>query len=440
MNSEYPSLPLRDLLIATKDGDWGRDTPAQGDTSFRVIRGTDFPGARFGEIQNIPCRYLDEASASRRTLEPNDILIETAGGSPTRPTGRTLLITRALLSALDSPATCASFARFMRVDPTKADPRYVYWFLQWLYVSGRMEEHQVQHTGVARFQYTRFAASQHIPLPPFSHQNSIAEILGSLDAKIELNRRQNRTLEAIARSIFRSWFIEFAPVRAKCDGKPGFLGMPQHIYDNLPGHFSEAEAGPVPTGWHYVPIDELVEVVGGSTPSTKNPDFWEGGKNPFCTPKDMSRLDSLVLVDTERYITDAGMERISSRQLPPGAVLLSSRAPIGYLAIAETAVSVNQGIIAMLPSKVPNMYILLWAEANMEEIEARANGSTFAEISKKNFKPILALLPDQRTLDAFGDITRTIVRQITENVQQNRTIDVLRDALLPRLMSGEARV
>ena len=440
MISEYPSLPLRDLLITTKDGDWGRDTPAEGYMPFRIIRGTDFPGARIGDIRNIPRRYIDEASASRRTLEPNDILIETAGGSPTRPTGRTLLITDTLLLAMDSSATCASFARFLRVDPTKADPRYVYWYLQWLYVSGRMEEHQVQHTGVARFQYTRFAATQEIPLPSLGYQSRIAEILGSLDAKIELNRRQNRTLQDIARTIFKAWFVEFAPTKAKCDGEAGFLGMPQCIYDNLPGQFSETDLGRVPTGWQYAPIGQLVEVVGGATPSTKNPAFWEEGKYPFCTPKDMSRLDSFVLLDTERHITEAGMEKISSRQLPPGTVLLSSRAPIGYLAIAEVPVSVNQGIIAMPPGELPSTYILLWAEARMEEIEARATGSTFAEISKRNFRPILALQPDQRTLDAFRDVTQPILRQVAANVRQSRTIEALRDALLPKLLLGQIQV
>ena len=106
--------------------------------------------------------------------------------------------------------------------------------------------------------------------------------------------------------------------------------------------------GQIPTGWEVKPIGEAVQCVGGSTPSTKNPKYWDGGTNPFVTSKDMSSLISSVILGTERHITDAGVEKISSRQLPVGIVLLSSRAPIGYLAITEIAVSVNQGIIAMI--------------------------------------------------------------------------------------------
>ena len=440
MNSSYPPLPLRDLLVTTKDGDWGRDTPAPGFKPFRVIRGTDFPAARYGDISSIPYRFLSETSALRRTLEPDDILIETAGGSPNRPTGRTLLITEDLLSSLDSPVTCASFARFLRVDPYKANARYVYWYLQLLYASGRMEEHQVQHTGVARFQYTRFAATEVVPLPPLAHQKSIADTLGVIDARIKMSKQQNRTLEAVARAIFKAWFIDFSPVRAKRDGQSGFRGMPQDAYDALPVEFTGTAQGPIPATWSHRPISDLAEVVGGSTPSTKVLEFWQGGENAFCTPKDMSRLDSFALLNTERHITNAGVEKISSRQLPVGTILLSSRAPIGYLAIAETPVSVNQGIIALQTKRIPNTYILLWAESQMEQIEARANGSTFAEISKGNFRSIPALCPDQLTLEAFGEVTRPIFAQITANERLACTLAELRNALLPNLFSGHMRV
>ena len=156
---------LRDLLLTTKDGDWGKESAAIGFVPYRVIRGADFPGVRIGDTSSVPIRYLSESTVHRRTLRPDDILLETAGGGHGRPTGRSLLITERLLSALDLPATCASFARFLRVDPSKAVPHYVYWHLQYLYASGQMEEHQVQHTGVARFQYTRFAETEQIPLP-----------------------------------------------------------------------------------------------------------------------------------------------------------------------------------------------------------------------------------------------------------------------------------
>jgi type I restriction enzyme S subunit len=197
------------------------------------------------------------------------------------------------------------------------------------------------------------------PLPPLLEQHAIAEILGILDDKIEHNRQMNRTLEAMARAVFNAWFVDFDPVQAKAAGRQSFPGMPQGVFEQLPDRFIETEFGSVPEGWTYVPIGELVDVIGGGTPSTKNPDFWRGGKFPFCTPKDMSRLASPALLETERHITQAGVDKISSGQLPVGTVILSSRAPIGYLALAEMPISVNQGIIAMITGEIPNTYVLL---------------------------------------------------------------------------------
>ncbi|MBN1655083.1 MAG: restriction endonuclease subunit S [Deltaproteobacteria bacterium] len=254
---------LRDLLVTTKDGDWGRDSAHIGYVPYRVIRGTDFPAARIGDISSIPIRYLSEATVLRRTLKPNDILLETAGGSPGRPTGRTLLITEKLLSYLDLPATCASFARFLRVDSDKADPRYIYWFLQCLYASGQMEEHQVQHTGVARFQYTKFAESQRIPLPPLPEQRAIAHILGTLDDKIELNRRTNETLEAMARALFKSWFVDFDPVRAKAARRQP-TGMDADTAKLFPSAFVDSELGEIPKGWRATTLGVETERCGGT--------------------------------------------------------------------------------------------------------------------------------------------------------------------------------
>lgn len=277
-------------------------------------------------------------------------------------------------------------------------------------------------------------------IPPRVEQEKIADILGSLDDKIELNRQLNCTLEAIAKAIFKAWFLDFEPIKAKVAGATGFRGMPQTVFDQLPERFTDSELGPVPQGWDYVPIGDLVDVIGGGTPSTKNASFWEGGENAFCTPKDLSRLSAPVLLDTERHITQAGVDKISSGQLPVGTVILSSRAPIGYLALAETPVSVNQGIIAMVTGEIPNTYVLLWTQANMEVIESRAGGSTFAEISKKNFKPIPSLRPDETTLKAFDDLVKPLFDRIASNEREAQTLSAIRDTLLPKLISGELRV
>lgn len=439
MGSDAISMTLSDLLITTKDGDWGKETPQTGFVPYRVIRGTDFSSVRVGEINSVPLRYLSESTVHRRTLVAGDILLETAGGSPGRPTGRSLFVTEKLLSSLDLPATCASFARFLRVDPVKAESGYVYWFLQYLYASGQMEEHQVQHTGVARFQYTKFAASQAVPLPSRAEQRAIAHILGTLDDKIELNRRMNETLEGMARALFTSWFVNFDPVRAKAEGRAP--GLPAHIAELFPARFVDSELGEIPEGWEVRMVDDLAEIVGGSTPRTAEPMFWADGLHCWATPKDLSALAVPALFDTERKITDAGLAQISSGLLPVGTVLLSSRAPIGYLAIAEVPVAINQGFIAMKPRiGVSNLFLLLWARASHEEILSRANGSTFLEISKSNFRPIPLAAPASPVMCEFDRLIRPLHCRVVSNERESRTLASLRDTLLPKLISGELRV
>jgi type I restriction enzyme S subunit len=278
-----------------------------------------------------------------------------------------------------------------------------------------------------------------IVLPPLPEQRAIAHILGTLDDKIELNRRMSETLEAMARALFKSWFVDFDPVRAKMQGRDP--GLPKPFADLFPARLVDSELGEIPEGCAVKTIGDLAEVVGGSTPATKEAAYWEDGIHYWATPKDLSALSVPVLLETERRITDAGLNQISSGLLSAGTVLLSSRAPIGYLAIAEVPVAINQGFIAMKPRKgVSNLFLLLWAQYAHEEILSHANGSTFLEISKSNFRPISVVAPLEDIFIAFDRIVRPIYQRIVSNERESRTLAALRDALLPKLVSGEMRV
>jgi type I restriction enzyme S subunit len=188
MSSASLSL-VKNLLLDTRDGDWGKSESEDGSLPYYVIRATDFAATSVGDVSSVPLRYLPTHTVERRTLQADDILLETAGGSRGRPTGRTMLVSQRVLDSFDGPVTCASFARFLRPDPTRVNPRYLYWFLQSLYLSGQIEQFQVQHTGIARFQYTSFASVQLVPLPSMSEQQAIAEVLGVLDDKIAANTK-----------------------------------------------------------------------------------------------------------------------------------------------------------------------------------------------------------------------------------------------------------
>ena len=241
-------------------------------------------------------------------------------------------------------------------------------------------------------------------LPPVSEQHAIAGILGALDDKIEVNRRMNATLESMARAVF----LEMTKDKEQRTEKA---------------------------------IGDVVTIVGGSTPSTANPTFWNGGDINWATPKDLAPLQSPFLLETNSRITKLGLKEIGSGLLPVGTVLLSSRAPIGYLAITQIPVAVNQGFIAIkCTEEVPNYFVLNWLKENMDEIIGRANGTTFLEISKSNFRPMKIIVPSPEKMKAFVETVEPLYQKIVANLKESRTLGSLRDSLLPKLIRGEVKV
>jgi len=325
----------------------------------------------------------------------------------------------------------------LTVNRELADPVFLYYVfstaMQQAYIRQNTIQTGVPHTNLGILRDTP------VPVPSLAEQRAIAHILGTLDDKIELNRRMSETLEAMARALFRSWFVDFDPVRAKAEGRD--TGLPPHIAELFPDSFEDSELGEAPAGWRIRPISAFADVAGGTTPSTKEPAYWEGGVHAWATPKDLSRLSVPVLLDTERRITDAGLAQIGSGLLPKGTVLLSSRAPIGYLAVAEIPVAINQGFIAMTPKEgTPSVFLLFWASVAHAEIVSRANGSTFLEISKANFRPIPVVTPSDAVMQAYEERARGLYERIAANERESGTLSAARDALLPKLISGEVRV
>ena len=272
-----------------------------------------------------------------------------------------------------------------------------------------------------------------------SERLSAAYVLGTLDDKIELNRRMNETLEEMAQALFKSWFVDFEPVRAKIDGRwrrgESLPGLPSEWYDLFPDRLADSELGQIPAGWVVKALGEVVNVVGGTTPGTKISEYWDGGTHCWATPKDLASLATPVLLDTERKITDSGLNKIGSGLLPQGS---TSRAPIGYLAIVETPTAINQGFIGILPREgFSDLYMLYWCEASIETFINYANGTTFLEINKSNFRKIPMAVPEEATLVAFDSQVRLLYQRIVSSERESRALAAQRDALLPKLVSGE---
>ena len=180
---------------------------------------------------------------------------------------------------------------------------------------------------------------------------------------------------------------------------------------------------------------------GGSTPSTKEPAFWEGGAHSWATPKDLSGLSNPVLLETERRITDAGLTQISSGLLPAGTVLLSSRAPIGYLAVAEVPVAINQGFIAMQPLE-GSQTSSCFSGPRSPMTQSSAERTALPSLRSANQISVLSRLWHRHSavMDAFDRVVRPMYSRIVVNERESRVLRDARDALLPKLISGELRV
>lgn len=383
--------------------------------------------------------FIDEDTATTLQnvqVEEKDILLNITGDS----VARACQVPNTIL-----PARVNQHVAIIRTDHNQLSPTYLRYFLN----SPEMQAHMLAlaAAGATRNALTKGMIEDFEIECPASvvNQESVTIILKNLDKKTELNRKTNETLEAMARTLFQAWFVDFEPVWAKMEGRwkrgQSLPGLPAHLYDLFPDRLVEAELGNIPDGWHISTIGDEVSVYGGGTPSTKEPTFWQGGIHCWATPKDLSSLKAPVLMDTERKLTDQGLSKIGSGLLPRGTVLLSSRAPIGYLAITEMRTAVNQGFIAMVCSKtITNLFALFWCHANMDAIVGRANGSTFQEISKSNFRQIPVITPSPAVMDSFQKIASPIYSQLVENEKESDSLTQLRDTLLPRLLSGELRV
>jgi len=326
----------------------------------------------------------------------------------------------------------------LRADSTKIVPLYLFAALRSDLIQKRIKALNVDAV-IPHFKKTDFDKLL-IPLPDLVTQDYIGNLYFELSSRIELLRNINITLEGIAQALFKSWFVDFDPVRAKQEGREP-EGMDVETAALFPDSFEESELGTVPKGWQVLPLGEAVDTVGGGTPNTKEPEFWEPPEFSWTTPKDLSGLQSPVLLKTERLLSAIGVSKVSSGLLPKGTLLLSSRAPIGYLAITQIPLSINQGYIAMLPSsQLPPLYMLFWCRQNMEIIKSRSNGSTFMEISKKAFRPIPVIVPPNQVLSAYLGVAGPVFNRLVENEKQAQTLITIRDTMLPRLISGQLRL
>ncbi|MBX9179713.1 restriction endonuclease subunit S [Paeniclostridium sordellii] len=306
------------------------------------------------------------------------------------------------------------------------NPYFLKYYLLTPNTKNELEQSYVSGSAIRRIvlkDFKRFPIS----LPKLEEQEKIANILSSLDDKIELNNEMNKTLEDMAQSIFKRWFVDFEFPNE--DGDP---------YKSSGGEMVDSELGMIPKGWEVKTIADIGDVISGGTPSTKNEEYY-GGDISWITPKDLSGYDRKFISKGERSITEIGLQKSSAKLLPRGTVLFSSRAPIGYVAIAQQEVCTNQGFKSIVCNKdiINNNYIYYFLKYNKENIENVSSGSTFKEISGTHMKNIKIIVPIKNILDKFNGVIESFDKLLDKNYMDIDILAEVRDNLLPKLMSGE---
>ena len=259
-----------------------------------------------------------------------------------------------------------------------------------------------------------------IILPSLSTQQIIANILSSLDDKIEVNRRINEQLEELAGALFKSWFVDFEPFKD--------------------GEFVDSELGMIPKGWKVGILSDIGEVVGGATPSKSKSEYYTDNGISWITPKDLSINKDKFISKGEIDITELGYSKCSAKMMPRGSVLFSSRAPIGYIAIAKNELCTNQGFKSVVPQLAGTAFIYYYLKNNVSNIESMASGSTFKEASGALMKSLNVIVPESNILQDFEEKVCSIFDKQESLEQEIHHLTTLRDTLLPKLMSGEIDV
>ncbi|HJV80162.1 restriction endonuclease subunit S [Noviherbaspirillum sp.] len=404
-----------------------------------VIRGTDFDLVGANSLHGVPVRFIAQKAVDRKTLRPFDILIEAAGGSKGRPTGKTVFLRPGLFENASLPITCASFARYLRIDAAIAHPEYIYWYLQHLYRNGVIETYQVQHTGIARFQFTKFADSIEIELPSLQYQQEIADFLGSMDVRIAALRETNATLEAIAQALFKSWFVDFDPVRAKQEGRAPD-GMDEETATLFPDGFKESQFGRIPRGWTIDTIKNRASNVqyGFTQSATARPvgphflritDIRGGTIDwstvPYCEAN-AQECEKYKVMDGDIFVARTGASTGENVYVvyPPLAIFAS------YLIRIQCESPAFGRVVAEFMRTRNYSAHVAGVTGGSAQPNANAQSLTSAEM----------VFPTEAVARAFYDTLRPLDLKRAANERQVQTLSVLRDTLLPRLISGQLRL
>ncbi|HKR11821.1 MAG TPA: restriction endonuclease subunit S [Pyrinomonadaceae bacterium] len=372
--------------------------------------------------------FVDEEKCKelrRFTVRPNDLIISCSG-----TVGRVSMIREG-----DPHGIISQALLILRPDPTKIEPHFLRYFLESR--EGAHELVMASHGTVQVNIAPRDVVERiPVPVPELDEQRAIAHILGTLDDKIELNRQMNETLEAIARAIFKSWFVDFDPVRAKASGEAPEsicrrLGLTHDLLALFPHRLGDSELGKIPEGWEVGSVDDEFEVTMGQSPPGDT--YNETGSGlPFY----QGRTDFGFRFPKRRVYCTA-----PTRLAKAGDTLVSVRAPVGDLNMAAEDCAIGRGVAAVRHKTGSRSYSYQFMHS-IENVFARfeAEGTVFGSIGKKDFKAIACVKPPRRLVLAYEACISALDDRVEVNERESHTLAAFRDTLLPKLILGELRV
>ena len=392
MTSEWHEVPLRELVGYISKGIAPSYAEEASETTIRVLNQKCNRNFRISYGDSRLHDTLKKKVPPERYVKPDDILINSTGAGTA---GRIAQIE-------DVPSATTIDGHMILI---RSNGKVTQKFLGYALKAHQWEVLQLDEgsTGQTELNRDRLLDEIMINYPvSFDEQNAIVGTLESIDRKLIVNKEINDNLEQQAATYFQELFIN--------------------------------NANPV---WQISTISDLGTVVGGSTPSKTKPEYYTNNGIAWITPKDLSINKSKFISHGENDITELGLKNSSATVMPKGTVLFSSRAPIGYIAIASNEVTTNQGFKSVIPySEIGTAFVYFFLKHSLPVIESAASGSTFKEISGSAMKNIPAIIPDRNTLDQFNSFCAPIFAQQKILEEQNHSLAMLRDSLLPKLMSG----
>ena len=330
-------------------------------------------------------------------------------------------------------------ARAVGVIPVRKDPGSL-----WVSICLRSAfiQHCIRTWATTTVQATfnlRDLAKLPIPIPPTETRKAIAAVLGALDDKIELNRRMNATLEAMARALFQSWFVDFDPVRAKLDGRPP-TALDPATAALFPESFHDSPLGSIPQGWEVCPLSEKIQLLSGGTPKTSEPTYWDGDI-PWYSVRDAPSETDVWVIHTDKHVTKLGIANSAAQIFPEKTTIISARGTVGKLALTAVPMAINQSCYGVRGITGYGDYFTYYSlrEATTQ-LQQRTHGTVFDTITTETFKTLDCIFPTPKITAAFDKRVEPLLGQIRANLHQSRTLATLRDTLLPKLLSGELSV